>query len=150
MTAALDARARRLRSAAALGAIALVAGCKSIEGPSPVLIPNRALELSRSVSIPADTIALAAVAYMIVDPLAPNWQVEQHDLGRGRYVIAMRKKRFATGGDGESVHIFRRRIDQIARERGFGDYEVIEFSEGIESNVPIAQRVSRGVVQFHR
>ena len=131
-------------------AAVIAGGCKSIEGPDPVLIPNRALELSRSVSIPADVIALGVGLYVVIDPLAPNWRVEQRDLGNGRYAIAMTKKRFTTGGDGESPQIFRRRVDQLQREHGFASYEVIEFSEGIESNVLIAQRVSRGVVQFVR
>jgi hypothetical protein len=86
----------------------------------------------------------------VIDPLGPNWHVEQYDLGNGRYAIAMTKKRLTTGGDGESPQIFRRRVDQIQREQGFAAYEVIEFSEGIESNLPIAQRVSRGIVQFSR
>ena len=146
-----NASSMRLRRArlACLAAL-LLAGCETIDGPSPVLIPNRALELSRSVSIPADVIALGAGLFMVVDPLAPNWSIEQHELGNGRYAFAMRKKRFTTGGDGESPQILRRRIDQIQREKGFGAYEVIEFSEGIESNVLIAQRVSRSVVQFVR
>ena len=86
----------------------------------------------------------------VSDPLGPNWHVEQYDLGNGRYAIAMTKKGLTTGGDGESPQIFRRRIDQIQREQGFAAYEVIEFSEGIASNLPIAQRVSRGIVQFVR
>lgn len=137
------------RASACLAAL-LLGACASIDGPSPVLIPNRALELSRSLTIPADTIALAAGVFMIVDPLAPNWRVEQYDLGGGRFRIALRKKRFSSGGDGESQQIFRRRIDQITREQGFTSFAVLEFSEGIESNVPIAQRVSHGVVQFSR
>lgn len=141
---------RRFRLAGAcLGAL-LLSACASVDGPSPVLIPNKALELSRSVTIPADTIALAAVAYVIIDPLAPTWRVEQYDLGGGRYRIALRKKRFSSGGDGESQQIFRRRIDQITREQGFASFAVLEFSEGIESHMPIAQRVSHGVVQFAR
>ena len=99
-------------------------------------------------SIPADLLAIGAS--LVVDPIAPNWRIEQHDLGNGRYAIAMIKRRFTTGGDGESPQIFRRRVDQIAREQGFSTYQVLEFSEGIESNMPIAQRVSRGVVQFAR
>ena len=136
--------------ALALIGAALAGGCKSIEGDSPVLIPNRSLEVSRSVSIPAEVLALGAGLFLVIDPLAPNWQVEQRDLGNGRYAIAMTKKRFATGGDGESPQLFRRRAEQIARDNGFSSYEVIEFSEGIESSVPIAQRVSRGIVQFAR
>ena len=129
---------------------ALGGACVSVDGPSPVLIPNRALELSRSVSIPADVIALAASVFVIVDPLAPNWRVEQYDLGNGRYAIALKKKRFTTGGDGESHQVFRRRIETILREQDFVAYQVLEFNEGIASNVPIAQRVSHGIVQFAR
>ena len=137
------------RALAPIG-IALLGACQSIDGPSPVLIPNEELVVSRSVQIPADIIALGIGLYLVIDPLAPNWRVEQRDLGNGRYAIAMTKKRFTTGGDGESPQIFRRRVDQLQREHGFASYEVIEFSEGIESNVLIAQRVSRGVVQFVR
>lgn len=134
-----------------LGAtVALGSACSSVDGPSPVIIPNRTLQLSRSVSIPADTIALAASVFLIVDPLAPNWRVEQHDLGNGRYAIALTKKRFTSGGDGESGQVFRRRIENILREQSFVAYQVLEFNEGIESNVPIAQRVAHGIVQFTR
>ena len=126
--------------------MALLGGCQSIEGPSPVPAPDRALD----VSIPADLIALGASLVTAGDTLAPNWRIEQQDLGNGRYAIAMIKNRFMIGGDGESPQIFRRRVDQIAREQGFSSYQVLEFSEGIESNTPIAQRVSRGVVQFSR
>ncbi len=150
MAAALARASRSCRRALALAGIALLGACQSIDGPSPVLIPNDELVLSRSVQIPADVIALGVGLFLVIDPLAPNWRVEQHDLGSGRYAIAMTKKRFTTGGDGESPQIFRRRIDQIRREHGFASYEVIEFSEGIESNVLIAQRVSRGIVQFAR
>ena len=146
----IGSRARYRRSTIGLSGIALLGGCQSIDGPSPVLIPNEELVLSRSVQIPADVIALGVGLFLVIDPLAPNWRVEQYDLGNGRYAIAMTKKRFTTGGDGESPQIFRRRVDRIQREQGFASHEVIEFSEGIESNVPIAQRVSRGVVQFVR
>lgn len=100
----------------------LLGACKSIEGPAPLLI----------------------------DPFALNWRVEQHDLGNGRYAIAMTKNLLTTGGDGESARMFRKRADEIQRELGYSSFEVIEFSEGIESNVLIGQRVSRGIVQFAR
>jgi len=137
-------RALSLALAAALGA------CSSIDGPSPVMIPNDEWVVSRSLSIPADSMVLIAGALLVIDPLAPNWRIEQHDLGGDRYAFALVKKRFSFGGDGEAAQVFRRRVDQLAREQGFTSYEVLEFTAGIESNMPIAQRVSHGLVQFAR
>ena len=104
------------------------------------------LNLSRSVSIPLESLAAGALLFVIIDPLAPNWQIEETRLEPGRYRIAMTKKRFTTGGDGEAAQIFYRRAAQIANEQGGSTYRVVEYSEGIESNVLIAQRVAQGVV----
>lgn len=134
--------------AASVAVAALLSGCKSIEGTSPSLLPNKALVLSRSLSVPLDALALAAGAVVVVDPLAPNWHIEQQELGAGRYAFALTKKRFTTGGDGEAMPVLRRRIEQSARDKGYARFELVEYSEGIDSSVPIARRVSRGVVQF--
>jgi len=129
----------------------LIAGCQSIDGPSPVLIPNEELVVSRSVSIPADVIALAVGTYLVVDPLAPNWRIEQSDLGGNRYAFALKRKRFTSGGDGEAAQVFQRRVEQLAREQGYSGYEILAFTEGVDSSLPIvAQRVSQGIVQFAR
>lgn len=132
--------------ALALGA--LLAGCASTDGPSPVLIPNKELSISRSLAIPAEGVVLGVLAYVVIDPLAPNWRIEQYELGGDRYAFALKKKRFTTGGDGEAAQVFRRRVTELAREHGYASYEVLEFTAGIDSNVPIAQRVSHGVVQY--
>jgi hypothetical protein len=136
-------------SLAALGA--LLAGCASTDGPSPVLIPNKELQISKSLAIPAEGLVLGAIALIVIDPLAPNWRIEQYDLGQKRYAFALRKKRFANGGDGEAAQVFQRRVAELAREHGYGSYEVLEFTAGIESNVPmvpVAQRVLHGIVQY--
>jgi hypothetical protein len=111
------------------------------------LIPNETIVLSKSLTIPAETIALGAVIYYVVDPLSPNWQIEETRVGDNRFRIALRKKRFTTGGDGEATQIFYRRAEQIVRENGFAAYTVLEFGEGVESTVPIAQRVAQGMIQ---
>ena len=141
------------RSWANLGAFALadavaLSGCASTDGPSPVFIPNKELHISRSLSIPAEGVVLGAIVLLVVDPLAPNWRIEQYDLGGLRYAFALKKKRFTTGGDGEATQVFRRRVAELAREQGYEGYEVLEFTTGIDSDVPIAQRVAQGVVQY--
>ena len=144
------ARGRRRGGVLALMAV-LLPGCQSIDGPSPVLIPNRELVVSKSLAIPAEVLALAVNALVVLDPLAPNWRIEQIELGAHRYAFALKRKRFTSGGDGEVTQIFRRRLESLAKEKGYAGYEVVAFTEGIDSSFPIvAQRVSHGVVQFAR
>ncbi len=137
----------RARAACAL-LLVLAGGCAHTDGPSPVLIPNRELALSRSLAIPAEGLVLGAIAYLVIDPLAPNWTIEELSLGADRYAFALRKKRFAHGGDGEAEQVFRRRAVALARERGYRGYDVLEYTTGIESNLPLGQRVAHAVVQY--
>lgn len=127
-------------------------GCTTLEsqGTGSTLIPNQALNVSNSLRIPLESVAAAALIYVVIDPLAPNWHIEQVRLGESRYRIAMRKKRFTTGGDGEALPAFYRRAAQIADERGAPRYRVLEYTEGVDSAVPIAQRVAQGVVEVMR
>jgi hypothetical protein len=133
-------------------ALLLLAGCTGIEGVSGrnLIIPPDALPLTRSLTIPVESIAAAAVLYVVIDPLAPNWQIEQMQLSDSQYRIALRKKRFTTGGDGEAMPAFYRRAEQLVRDRGGARYRIVEFSEGVDSAVPIAQRVAQGVVEILR
>ena len=77
--------------------------------PLSTLIPNKALQISQSVSLTMENIALIAIIDWAVDPLAPNWQLAQAPLGEDRVRISLRKKRFTTGGDGEAAQLFARR-----------------------------------------
>lgn len=133
--------------------LALIAGgCSTIEGTSSkgLIIPNQTLNISSALQIPLESIAAGALLFVIIDPLAPNWHIEQMRTGENRYRIALRKKRFTTGGDGEVMPAFYRRAEQIAFELGSRHYRIVEFTEGIDSAVPIAQRVAQGVVEIIR
>lgn len=138
----------RILSLLVVAVVAVVTGCKSIDGTSPALIPNKALVVSRSLTIPLDSLAVAAAVVVVVDPLAPNWRIEEQALGEGRYAFALTKKRFTTGGDGEAMPVLRRRIDQLAHTNGAPGYAIVTYVEGIDSQMPIAQRVARATVQF--
>ena len=41
------------------------------------IIPNKSIVVSKSLSIPAEALALGAAIYFVVDPLSPNWQIEE-------------------------------------------------------------------------
>lgn len=153
-------RGSRTRRAVACLAAAMSAGCAAISSnpgatdafgnPVSTLMPNKTLNLTPAVGLSIENLLLGAALYWAIDPLAPNWQLEQAQLGADRVRISLRKKRFASGGDGEAAQLFARRAEQVARDGGYAGYTVMEYTEGIESTLPLAQRVSQGVIRLNR
>lgn len=154
-----DARGRLRRAAACLAAV-LAAGCAALSSNPratdaagnavSTIIPNKTYNITPAVGLSVENILIGAALYWVVDPLAPNWQVAQAPLGAGQVRIALRRKRFASGGDGEAGQLFARRAAELARQGGYAGYTVMEYSEGIESTLPVAQRVAQGVVRLER
>lgn len=152
--------ASQKRIAAACLAAALSAGCAAVSSnPGAVdasgntistIIPNKSYNLTPAVSLSVENILLGAALYWAVDPLAPNWQFEQMPLGAGRVRILLRKKRFTSGGDGEAAQLLARRAEQLAHDGGYAGYTLMEYTEGVESTLPLAQRVAQGVIQLNR
>jgi hypothetical protein len=114
------------------------------------LIPDKTINVSPSVTPTAEGLVAGAIVLIVIDPLAPNWKIEQARLDPEHFQIALTKKRFTTGGDGEAYQVFHRRAAQIARDSGAPGYRVLEFTEGVESETLIARRVARGVVEIAR
>jgi hypothetical protein len=141
---------RALRIALVMAATATAAGCSSMENDNRYksLIPARTLNISPSLTISAEALAAAGVIFLIVDPLAPNWKVEVAPAGQRRFSIRMTMKRFITGGEGEIGPVLRRAAEKLRDEGGYAEYALIELTEGIESRVPIAQRVAHGVIEL--
>lgn len=119
-------------------------GCTSVTTATPYITTTS----PRIVTPLPGLAAVAAVAYLVTDPLAPNWEIEETKLGNGQYRLAMRMKRFAAGGTGEARQSFRRRATQLAHEGGYGGYQIVSFSEGVEFAYPSSQRVSEGVIEL--
>jgi hypothetical protein len=157
--------ARRRHPRADIAALCLIALClsgcantvsygpqltDSAGNPLSSLIPNKALQISPGLSLSMENIVLIALIDWAVEPLAPNWQLAQAPLGAERVRISLRKKRFTSGGDGEAAQLFARRAEKLAREGGYALYTVLEYTEGIESALPIAQRVAQGVIELKR
>jgi len=126
--------------------LCLLAGC------SPV-IPDETVEATATMSYTAAEVAMVvavvAVTYLIVDPLAPNWEIHETKLSDTRYRIEMRKKRITTGGDGESIDLFHRQAEQIAAQAKAPGYSIMSWNEGVESKFAIARRWSRGVIELN-
>lgn len=92
----------------------------------------------------------AALFYIIYDPLAPNWRIQERVLNEDTYYLSLRAKSFRTGGDGEAIRVFKRRALMLQREKGYADYRILDYTEGIESSTPLTHRVSEGTIRLVR
>jgi hypothetical protein len=137
------------------------AGCSTVNSDGSVhqaapLLGTKELQLTSAFALRPEVILLGIAAYVIVDPLAPNWKIVQTEPAPGEIHLALKKKGITNdaGGDGEARVVFLRRAATLARERGTagtdvqGGYTVLEFNEGIESEFPFARRVAHGIVQI--
>ncbi|UCV27662.1 hypothetical protein [Ferribacterium limneticum] len=137
---------------AVLSAVLALSGCSSTSGGGTPLIPDKAIQLTAGTAVSMSTLvaaaALGAVAYVVYDPLAPNWEIEESRLNDSTYRFSMKMKRYHTGGAGESIQILKRRASQLQYEQGFGSYQIMEYSEGIDSQTIGARRVAEGTIRL--
>jgi hypothetical protein len=116
------------------------------------IIPNTTIQIGPTIGYTVEQIAVAAGAgallYVVYDPLAPNWNIEEKSLSEDTFYLSLRAKSFRTGGDGESMQIVKRRALQLQREKGYASYRILDYSEGIESSTPLTHRVSEGTIQL--
>ena len=142
---------------AALALALAAAGCSTLDRSLPSrtssFIPNTQLRLTPGYTTTPEKLiyfaGAAYVAYLVLDPMAPNWEIEEAKLSDDTYFLGMKKMRTRAGGEGEARMVFRRRAEQLARAGGFAGYDIVSYSEGIQSDL-IAQRVGEGVVQLRR
>lgn len=140
--------------AAVLIAIAL-AGCQTTaDTPGGALVANKTIRLAPSTSIALEKIVnwglYAGVAYLVLDPLAPNWEIEAAPLDDGHVHLSLKMRRYYAGGAGEARQVFHRRAKELVRLNGFDGYQVLEYSEAMESSVLGSQRTAMGVVRLTR
>lgn len=116
------------------------------------LIPDSTLTLGSSVAYPLEKLvywgAWVGAAWLILDPLSPNWEIEEARLPENHVHFSLTMKRYYAGGAGEARKVFHRRAKDLMRAGGYNAYEVVEYAEGMESSVLGAQRNAEGVVRF--
>ena len=136
----------------AIAAAFALLGCASSGGSASPLIPAKSLQLTATTSISLASVATAVVAgaaiYFYYDPLAPNWEIEESRLNDDTYRFSLKMKRYHTGGSGESIQILKRRASQLQYERGFASYQILEYTEGIDSQTLGARRVAEGTIKL--
>jgi|CXWK01.1.fsa_nt_gi hypothetical protein len=126
-------------------------GESSYKVPATPIVPNASLRLTPNFSLSLENMLIGAAIFYFVDPLSPNWEGEMRRVSDDTYSITLRSKRFrSTGGDGEAGRVFKRNADQIVRAGGYAGYDVLAYSEGIESEVIGAYRVAEGTIQLSR
>lgn len=153
---------RRRRVFAALLLCGL-AGCSNYPGRSGIegllpaqgpLVPDTTLNLGPGTMIALEKLvyfgAVAAAAYLVLDPRAPNWHIEEARFPGDHVHLSLAMKRYYAGGAGEARAVFGRRAQELARAGGFTGFEIVEYSEGMESSLLGAQRTATGVIRLTR
>lgn len=119
---------------------------------SKMLIPDRTIGVSPSITFPLEKVVYwgmyAAVAYLILDPFAPNWEIEEARLGDNYVHFNLKMKRYYSGGAGEARYVVQQRAKTLVRKGGFKSYEMIEYNEGIESSMLGSKRTTQAVIKL--
>lgn len=140
------------RLALVLVVCATLTACSSTGTAGKPLIPDKAIQLTAKTSLSlsniASGLAVAAAIYLIYDPLAPNWEIEESRLNDDTYRFSLKMKRYHTGGAGESIQILKRRASQLQYEQGYASYQIMEYSEGIDSQTIGARRMAEGTIRL--
>lgn len=131
------------RSLAVLGVCLALGACSSSGSSAFSLTANTAIKWNVA-------LGAALAVYLIYDPLAPNWEIEEAKLGGDHVHLSMKMKRFHTGGSGEALQVLKRRANQLQHEQGYAGYEIASYTEGIDSQSLAAQRVAEGTIRFFR
>lgn len=116
------------------------------------IVGNSVLKLTPNISVELEKLvawgAYAGVAWLVLDPLAPNWEIEEAPLPDNHVHFSLKMKRYYTGGAGEARVVFHRRAKELMQYNGFDAYQVVEYNESLESSVLGSQRVAVGVVRM--
>lgn len=118
------------------------------------LIPDANVQLSATTAYPLEKLVYwglwVGAAWLILDPLAPNWEIEEARLSEDHVHFSLKMKRIYSGGAGEARSVLDRRAKALVRAGGYQGYEIIEYAERLDSSVLGSQRMAEGVIRLIR
>ena len=141
---------RAIRNAVVAASILILSGCNTAQP----FIPDKVLNVSPSLQIPYEVVAVTVIAgviaWQVLDPMAPTWEIMHIRHADTQYETTLRRKKFPTSGSGmgEAQLLFKRHAQSIAAQNGYSDYTITYYEEFTESAFWVDQRVSRGTIQL--
>jgi hypothetical protein len=91
---------------------------------------------------------LLGLAYVVYDPLAPNWEIRETRVKDDIFSLQLRMKAHFTGGEGEAMSVLKRRALALQRELGYNSYRILDYNEGIESKTLASHRYGEASIQL--
>lgn len=135
-----------------LASTLLATACSTTPGSSGLLPSDKGIMLSETTGMALDKIVYwgmyAGAAYMILDPLAPNWAVEETRLDPDLVHYRMKMKRFYNGGAGEARLILDRRAKIWLQGGKYSSYQIVEYKESLDSSLLGPQRITEAVIRL--
>lgn len=122
------------------------------EAKKGTLLPGGAFKFSPRYSVAYMDIimvaGLVALVYQVVDPAAPAWEILETRLPDNRVLYSLRMQRIHNGGEGEARQVLLRRVAELAREQGMKGYEIMSYSESLDSRLFLPHRLADAEVQM--
>lgn len=77
-----------------------------------------------------------------------NWSLQEIALEPGLVVLRLKMNRFYSGGAGEARLIFERRAQVLTRAGDFAAYQIVNYSESLNSFLFGGQRIAEGTIRL--
>jgi hypothetical protein len=93
---------------------------------------------------------MLGLAYLIYDPIAPNWEIETIRVSEDIFTLQLTMKRFHNGGEGEAQYVFQRNVERLADAAGYDGYTILRYEEGIDSSTLGSRRFGKGRIRLFK
>ncbi len=119
--------------------VPLLIGCAAGKGRTEVMLDNINA---------VDVLAIEGIAFMVYEIGGHSvWEAQTSPAGTNLYRVTLKRDRFASAGDGEAVHLFKRHAERVAAAHSCANYRILEFEERYDSLLLGSQRIAEGLIE---